>query len=164
LIIFGTAPAPPTISVIGGDTLVSSHASTYQWYLNGSPITGATDSFYVEHQNGTYAVQITDSTGGCNSISNGVAVGVFELRGNGELNIYPNPVADELVITHPFIMIGPISIYNVLGEKIMQEKLSISGHTTLNVKKLPSGFIFCVLSTQNEVLSVILVKNKFIEA
>jgi len=147
LIIYGTTPAPPIVTIRGGDTLVSSHGSTYQWYLNGSPIAGATDSFYVEHQSGTYAVQITDSTGGCTSISNGVTVSVSELSGNGRISIYPNPVENELVINHSLIMNGTISIYNVLGEKMLEEKISIRGRTTLNLKQLASGVYFLIIST-----------------
>jgi hypothetical protein len=74
MITFNTGPAPPTISVAGGDTLVSSSAAFYQWYFNGMPITGATDSFYVATQAGTYAVQITTTTG-CSALSNGILIG-----------------------------------------------------------------------------------------
>jgi len=159
LIIFGTAPAPPTVSIIGGDTLVSSHGSTYQWYLNGAPIAGATDSFYVEHQSGTYAVQITDSTGGCNSISNGVTVGVFEISRDGEIGIYPNPAEDELMINHPLFMNGIISIYNVLGEKMMEEKFSTRGRTALNIKEFASGVYFLIITTGEKNLAANFIKK-----
>src|SRR5207245_1830277 len=63
MIIVGNTPPSPVVSVVGGDTLISSHAVSYQWFLNGNAIGGATDSFYVSKQWGTYAVMITDSNG-----------------------------------------------------------------------------------------------------
>jgi len=121
LIIFGTNPPPPTITVHGGDTLISSHGSTYQWYFNGAPLTGATDSFYVAHQGGTYAVQITDSMGGCYSISNGVTIiGIQELNSNRDVQIYPNPASQSVTISWPSSVLGnvEITITNVLGERV----------------------------------------------
>jgi len=147
LILYGTTPPPPTITVRGGDTLVSSHCSSYQWYLNGSPITGATDSFYVAHQGGTYAVQITDSTGGCNSISNGFALGLEELTGNGDIIIYPNPASQSVVISWPSAVGGnkDISIINVLGEKVYGEQQQIANsklQLVLNFSSLTNGIYF----------------------
>jgi len=124
LIIFGTNPPPPTVTIQGGDTLVSSHGSTYQWYFNGAPLTGATDSFYVAHQGGTYAVQITDSTGGCYSISNGVTIiGVQELNSNGDIHIYPNPASQSITINWPSAFRDNIviTVVNVLGEEVYRE-------------------------------------------
>lgn len=42
---------------------------TYQWYLNGLAIQGATDSIYLATSGGTYAVMVTDA-GGCSSSLN----------------------------------------------------------------------------------------------
>jgi len=159
LIIYGTTPPPPTITVKGGDTLVSSHGSSYQWYLNGSPITGATDSFYVAHQGGTYAVQITDSTGGCNSISNGLAMGLKELTGNGDITIYPNPASQSVVISWQSAISGnvEISVVNVLGEKVYSQQLQTfpngSGQAnskpqTINCKSFAAGIYFVKVSDE----------------
>jgi GH25 family lysozyme M1 (1,4-beta-N-acetylmuramidase) len=62
-------PLPPTPSITpDGDTLVSSQAITYQWYLNNTLITGATNQDLRVSQNGQYQVEITDSNG-CKSMS-----------------------------------------------------------------------------------------------
>jgi len=163
LIIFGSAPAPPTITLIGGDTLVSSHAATYQWYYNGAPIAGATDSFYVEHQGGTYAVQITDVTGGCNSISNGFTItGIEELNSNGDIRIYPNPASQSITITWQSVVRGniDITVANVLGEKIFTEQrqtLNSRYQIVLDVSSLTNGIYFLKIESEGQ-----LVNRKFV--
>ncbi len=41
---------------------------TYQWFLNGSLVLGATDAYYDPAENGTYTVQLTNAQG-CSTIS-----------------------------------------------------------------------------------------------
>jgi len=134
LIIFANLPPPPTISVIGGDTLISSHGAAYQWYLNGSPIAGATDSFYVATQGGTYSVQVTNNLG-CTSLSGGFIEGnaVNEIGGSEqEFVIYPNPVSDEMTISFNSTTSNPpqadkgdveIIISDMVGQEI--EKMTL---------------------------------------
>ncbi|HKQ08911.1 MAG TPA: ExeM/NucH family extracellular endonuclease [Blastocatellia bacterium] len=59
-------PGGPTTFCQGGSvTLTSSSASGNQWYLNGSPIGGATGQQYIATANGSYTVTVTAS--GCTS-------------------------------------------------------------------------------------------------
>jgi hypothetical protein len=58
----GTIPATPTITQIG-DSLISSAASTYQWYHNSSIIQGATNQVYMPPQNGMYHVRVANASG-----------------------------------------------------------------------------------------------------
>jgi len=58
----GTIPAIPTITQ-SGDSLISSTATTYQWYNSGSIIQGATGQIYLPPQNGVYQVQVTNASG-----------------------------------------------------------------------------------------------------
>ena len=68
----GLGCAPNTIYIGYGNpgiTLTASASAqglSYQWYLNGSAIQGATDSNYLATSAGTYAVMVTDA-GGCSS-------------------------------------------------------------------------------------------------
>lgn len=45
-------------------TLLSNLDYGNQWYLNGQPIIGATDTFYVAHTSGTYSLQVTQGGNG----------------------------------------------------------------------------------------------------
>lgn len=60
--ISNAAPSIPTISVSNG-TLSSTSATTYQWYLNGDAISGATSQTYTPTASGKYVVRITDANG-----------------------------------------------------------------------------------------------------
>jgi len=137
LIIYGIAPLPPTITVIGGDTLVSSHGSSYQWYFNGTPIAGATDSFYVAHQAGTYAIQITDVTGGCNSISNGVTLGVISLTDESGISFFPNPFHDKLTVVMKGNEQCEITLFDITSRELLHQRFKNS--VSLNTEPLVQG-------------------------
>jgi hypothetical protein len=58
-------PAPPTISISGKSTLISSAENGNQWFKNGFPIEGATKQSYTATETGLYCV--TTSNGKCAS-------------------------------------------------------------------------------------------------
>ncbi|HRZ42082.1 MAG TPA: aryl-sulfate sulfotransferase [Bacteroidales bacterium] len=93
-------PAAPVISQVG-NSLSSTAASQYLWYLNGAPVSGATGQTYTPAQNGNYQVKITDANG-CSAMS---AVYWFELTGivdisdDGRTFVYPNPSSGILHIS-----------------------------------------------------------------
>jgi len=145
MITVGGAPAPPIITIVG-DTLFSSRASSYQWYLNGNIISGATDSFYVWNQGGTYSVGITDSIG-CSALSGGVPVAVQEINGGGGVEVYPNPVSQSAVISLQSAFRGniEITVVNVLGKNVygwQHQTLNSKLQTILDVSYLPNGVYF----------------------
>ena len=57
----------PAIFCTGGNITLSAVAGgyTYQWYLGGSPIAGATNATYVATAGGGYRVLVTNTTTGC---------------------------------------------------------------------------------------------------
>jgi len=158
LIIYGTAPAPPTITVIGGDTLISSNAAHYQWYFNGSIIAGATDSFYVAHQGGTYAVQITDSLG-CTSLSNGMLItGISSLSFGDEIGVrlYPNPVSDELTVS--FLSLpksgGEVIVTDILGKELVKGILDKSKSSqTISMREFNDGMYLLQIRLGSEIVN-----------
>jgi hypothetical protein len=120
------APAIPTISVLG-NVLTSSAATTYQWYLNGWPISGATSQSYTATQSGIYVVRITDANGCVYMYSTGydhtLFVGVNEIDPS-VLNIFPNPTTGEVTLDG-----------DVFGEHNLQVTVSdMQGRVVMEVK------------------------------
>jgi hypothetical protein len=70
--------------VLSGDGLLCTSPGFYQWYLNGSPLFGADQSFYQPEVNGTYTVEVTGGEG-CSAQSEGfdfVAMGLESAVGS----------------------------------------------------------------------------------
>ncbi len=86
----------PVITLSGISTLSTGSFTTYQWYLNGTAISGATGSVYVYSANGIYTVRVTNAAG-CAvtsapyTVSNGSSSGVTEVNETINVTIYPNP-------------------------------------------------------------------------
>ena len=73
-------PGGPTTFCQGGSvTLTSSSATGNQWFLNGNPIGGATNSTYSATASGSYTVKVTDGNACTSAASNAVAVTVNPL-------------------------------------------------------------------------------------
>ena len=144
LITLANPPAPATIT-LSHDTLFSTHAAGYQWYYNGGPVAGATDSFYVYTSTGTYAVMISDGTG-CNVLSSGfIITGLSSLSFGDGFGVRPNPATDELVVSHRLLINGEIEIYNALGEKIYS-KATDGIQEIINCKPFAAGVYFIRLT------------------
>lgn len=96
-------PAVPTVSVQynGPTTTLTSSAApaggSYQWYLNGQPISGATAQTYVvtgSAQFGSYTVVITSAQGCASSASAPLTVtAAAKPLAGAALELYPNPTS-----------------------------------------------------------------------
>lgn len=101
------APPQPSITVNQG-TLNSSSATSYQWYLNGNAVNGATNQAYVPVLTGTYVVAVTDQNNCTKAYSallshtvqgGGEPTGLPSLFNPGEnFGIYPNPGSGSFVL------------------------------------------------------------------
>jgi len=108
---------------------------TYQWYLNGVIIPGATNQSYTVTENGNYTVVVTDNNGCSNTSApfnyNSVGINVTEI--GSQVKIYPNPSASIVNIDAPFNTL--IVLQNIEG------KILISGNNlnTINVSDISQG-------------------------
>lgn len=94
------------VIVVNGSTLTSQQpGSSYQWYVNGTVIQGATDRSYEATGDGSYRVAIVNET--CNSVSDPVVISAIE--------------ADEPELSRFGIFIGPIPSEDQLNIKISNE-------------------------------------------
>ena len=134
-----TTPAQSIVQV--GDTLFADQGFvSYVWYYNGNIINGATSYYYVATQNGDYHV-IAYDINGCDveAAALGVLVtSVNQVLSGTSISIYPNPAADMITISG--VNAETISIYNVLGERVLHNKISSSLTTNeIDISSLPPG-------------------------
>lgn len=133
-------PAAPVIVRLDPN-LVSSYSSGNQWYLDGSPIAGATGQTYAFTQNGNYQVEYTDANG-CTSMS-----AVFPVTNVGvdEWNqfsfaVYPNPAipGNEIKIQSEMV-IAAIQLYTVEGKLLNERVYGNSKLVSFNLGDVSSG-------------------------
>lgn len=94
-------PEVPIISQDGNElTATSTTTGTYQWYLDGSEIPGATTESITAEESGDYYVELL-SLDGCLSTSTTLAVvlsAVLDEVLNASINVFPNPVTNKLSV------------------------------------------------------------------
>jgi PKD repeat protein len=81
----------PTVLVFGWTLVCSTPAAFYQWYLNGSPITGATSQYYVATAVGNYSVEAHSAQNCFSGMSPQAFVNAINEEAGPEFFIAPNP-------------------------------------------------------------------------
>lgn len=142
-------PAIPTITA-NGNVLSSSAATSYQWYMNGQKITGATSQTYTATQAGKYVVRITDANGCVYQYSTThvqYPLGVVDVNFNDKLNIYPNPTTGIVNIKEASLFGKQYSIQVIssLGNVVK----TFYNAETIDISSLANGNYFIKL-TSNE--------------
>ena len=141
-------PAIPTITS-SGNTLTASNGDTYQWKLNGSPISMAIAATHVVTVDGNYTVTITDLNG-CSATSAIYVVSTTDLQTNMDeflnVSIYPNPFSTSAIIKIQTTRAKQIPemdfyLYDLLGKEVLiLENIGIE--TELFKEKLSKGLYF----------------------
>ncbi len=93
-------PNQPEVLLTDGELGVDGNFDSYQWYLDGAPITGATSATHTPTENGSYTVKVTAS--GCEREAKALAydaTGIVSLK-NAAVRIYPNPANESITIDH----------------------------------------------------------------
>lgn len=151
--ISNAAPAQPSISVSGND-LVSTTGVTYQWYVDGNLIPGATSQTYTPTQNGVYVVRVTDSNGCVYVYSAGypytLVTGIKENQIAANLKIYPNPSNGIVTIDDWYIKsIGySVNVIDAQGKLI----LTTQNENKLNLSTFENGVYFISIQTADGML------------
>lgn len=143
------APAQPEISA-AGTSLTSTAGNSYQWYLDGNPVTGATNQTWDAQEDGSYQVMITGANG-CTSMSE-----EFLYIGSGfgevlnEMKIYPNPASGIVHIEVPGGNEGvELKIFSTCGQVMQTE---INGNET-DLSVLPNGVYFMTVVKDGQVIA-----------
>ncbi|MCB9232133.1 MAG: gliding motility-associated C-terminal domain-containing protein [Bacteroidia bacterium] len=147
-------PAQP---VITGNSLgiTTDPATSWQWYLNGSPIVGATSQSYIPTLAGTYTVEVTDANG-CVSVLSLPFEVIFEIDETQITQLVsPNGdgVNDYFVI--PELINFPINeliIMNRYGMTVYQTEnyANTWDGLTNDGKQVPEGTLYYLLDIKND--------------
>lgn len=119
-------PIPEPVATYTGGILSTGTFATYQWYRNGTAVSGATSQTHTPGANGNYAVLVTNEAG-CDSMSASVTVtgvGVSTING-AAIKLYPNPAKNMLYIQ------SPVAVDVVVRD--LQGRIVLSGK---NVKQI----------------------------
>lgn len=143
---FSTQSNVPHISASwqNGTVLQTTGTGTYQWYFNGSPVSGSTSDTLNATQNGIYSLQITDDLG-CTYMSdtlNLTEVGITDVAGETmDLVVYPNPGGLEFNVKNSTLM-NEIKILDMMGKEMFRiQNLKTINHK-LQIPNLPAGIYF----------------------
>lgn len=143
--------APATVPTIlrGGSNLYTYAANSYQWYLNGVAINGATLQFVHLTVAGTYTV-VTTNANGCKATSAGYIYNLLTSAADPASNnvaIVPNPNNGRFRVMLPEGSTGTLCVYNTLGQRLY-ESTDLSQEIDLSVQV--SGNYFVEIRTADQ--------------
>ncbi|WMJ72011.1 immunoglobulin domain-containing protein [Cytophagaceae bacterium ABcell3] len=132
--------------------------NTYQWYFNGEPIEGATESSFAisdasSDDAGVYYVVVNNDNGETRSDDIHVSVaditGLSRLNSQTELKVYPNPAHDRIHVAYKVAGNRDIRIFNGLGTQVYFES-TFEQTKLLDISSLPAGIYFLRLEVGEE--------------
>ncbi len=153
------APIPTPVVTNSNDTLYTQFGFTYQWYINNTPIAGATNYFYVPVVNGNYKVKITNAS--CSSESDFFNFSTLTIdEKSNQLKIYPNPVVDVLQVSIPSQFNDKNMMYSIfdMNGKIIK-KGNIEKEVSIAVDQLAAGTYILEIKNNNTTLKQSFIKK-----
>lgn len=147
-------PVIPTIAATG-NTIESSAANFYQWYLNGVLIPNANGQTIEITSSGDYHVATQDDNG-CFATSMPLTVdftSTNELKEIQSISIFPNPVKALLQINLEIEQAGnyQLEIINTNGKVLLEKNqiLQTKDEVTFNTSLFPAGIYFVKIKNEN---------------
>lgn len=155
----------PLVSENGG-ILSSSAGVSYQWYLNGNPVSGANASQYTPAISGNYSVEVSFANG-CAEMSSAVffsVVGLEEKPAGGKMTVFPNPADERISVLFYHAKGGAvkISVQNCLGQtqKYFSEFAEDGFYSrSIDVSGFPAGLYFVIVDGEDTHLATRFLKQ-----
>ncbi|MFD1550809.1 T9SS type A sorting domain-containing protein [Putridiphycobacter roseus] len=151
--------------MVSGDTITATTtnaAATFQWVdcdNNNMAIAGATSSVFKPGVTGNYAVIVTQNgctaTSACNNID---YTGLSEALVNA-VEIYPNPVSQELFIQPNSMTLTSIKVLTMEGKEILLKTDVSNGIIQIDLGELENGTYILELKTPNALGRKLFVKS-----
>ena len=160
---------PPTIPQIQGTdcnlAATSSLNVTYQWYLDGALLPGATSQFLTANGQGFYTVKVTD-TAGCWNVSDpfyaGCATTVEDAQTTDlDFRVFPNPcissygaVVSYTLSKRTHVYVRLFDMHGAVASTLSNGEEDVGHHRiALNGSGLPGGVYHIVMAAGDEVVS-----------
>jgi len=152
------------ISNSGGTLTASPAGMIYQWYLNGSPVSGATQQTFTPSSNGSYTVVITNPAN-CSKESNAIVIqnlSLEDVSAQFEWNVYPNPASGTTTVSwkdNGFVQ-ADIRVIDAFGKEVRRVPSASASGVQVDLDGLASGMYFIGIrfEGQRELLKKIIVK------
>lgn len=124
----------PTINYTMGQLFSSVAGVSYQWYLNGNPISGETQISTTPQLQGNYTVEVF-FLDGCSKISAPFSFisTAIEMSEKNKIKVYPNPAKEFLVVEGLQDVL--VRLFSYSGKELI---FSINGNK-IDISKLPVG-------------------------
>jgi len=157
-------PMPEVLVFTVGDELQATEGFvSYQWELDGEPITGATDPNYTVDEPGNYWVIVTDEFG-CQWQSITVTItNSKEALKIERLSVSPNPFQEELQLSFKVTTAGEyqLRLYNAQGQKSWEKQIEVAKNWSGNIPvvDLPKGSYYLEISIDGQQLTLPLIKQ-----
>lgn len=140
-----SSPLPPFITYVDG-TIKIAGSGTFQWFVNGAIIPGATASTFTPVQSGLYSVFLKD-VNGCSATSDFLTINILATEKENPFSTYiafPNPAFNQLNIGMPQANAGTyaIEIIDMSGRIFLSEKVHLDPGTNqlkIDLSKIPAG-------------------------
>lgn len=156
------ACTPPTVSISATDSVLTANATgatSYQWYVDGNLINGATSATYIASVSGSYTVEALAGAGctatsaayqytapepnGINDVVLSSTVQVFPSVAQGSFNIFNNSGVSGL----------RYAVYDLNG-RMEKEGLLNNGQTTITTNDMASGVHFVRVYRQGQSMTM----------
>ena len=177
-----TTVAPGTAITFTASNPQQSHIA-YQWNLNGSAVTGATNKVFTEASpsNGNvYSCMLTFTptcSAGYSITSNTITIHLTGMRGDdtgssqpvisytGSASLYPNPAHETVTLVANDLENGDgmIRVYDAMGNIVAQQPVTVAnGQLTeqMDIRQLPNAiYLICLTDAGDKVMRIKFVKD-----
>jgi PKD repeat protein len=152
---------PTPVIVANGDVLSTTQGfNTFQWFLDGNAINGATGATHTATATGAYTVEVTNAAG-CTNTSDAynLYLSVNEVENTVEINVYPNPASDMVNVSlqQNSAQLVSVQLVNISGQIVgaanNAETTAGNSVITLNTSGLAAGFYVVYIRTGNQMIA-----------
>lgn len=136
-----TCSTVPNVSINGNAAtlMASTTGVSYQWYINGSPINGATNQSFTATINGDYTVKVTFDFGCAVSSPYTFSSGTNDIEEMMKsIQMFPNPAKDFIIVKNNSGLETSYRIFDLNG-RILMETTSVSTEFQLDLIKFQKG-------------------------